>query len=84
MSSSDIAASDTEKPPFTKNDPEAGLYATHSAPQVGQISHLHHHAPLSPFRARIQGLVEKYGGESVGVEQLSEEDRDPNQKPRSE
>lgn len=79
-----MSSSDIEKGPQHASEPEYGLYSVDSRPQVGQITHLRHHAPLSPFRARFERLVEKYGGESVGVEQLSEEDRDPNQKPRSE
>lgn len=74
-------SSNTEK--FTPVTNDSITYDINSNRQVGQITHLSHHAPLSPFQARIERFVEKYGGETIGVQRLAEEDRDVSQKPIS-
>jgi hypothetical protein len=69
-----------------KKGPEPDLYQTDSGPRQGQVTHINN---LRDFEAvpgiwsRVHALSEKIGAETIGVEQLPEEARNPNQKPRS-
>jgi hypothetical protein len=66
--------------------PEAALYQTDSGPQEGQVGHINNLRDFSEvpsFWSKFHAFTEKLGAETIGVEQLPEEARDPNQKPHS-
>ena len=66
-----------------KTDPEPALYETDSDPRQGQVTNLGDIITIPSRWRRVHGWSEKLGAETIGCQQLPEEARDVNQKPRS-
>lgn len=69
-----------------KKGPEPELYQTDSGPrqgQVAQVKNLRDFESVPGIWDKVHLLSEKLGAETIGVEQLPEEARNPDQKPRS-
>lgn len=68
----------------TKN--AEALYQTDSGPREGHVGHvtnLTDFAEVPSFWSGLHRLSAKLGAETIGVEQLPEEARNPDQKPHS-
>ncbi|CZR51321.1 related to Purine-cytosine permease fcyB [Phialocephala subalpina] len=69
-----------------KKGPEPDLYQTDSGPRQGQVTRIKNLRDLEEVPSvwtKVHLLSEKLGAETIGVEQLPEEARNPNQKPYS-
>lgn len=69
-----------------KKGPEPDLYQTDSGPRQGQVTQIKNLRDLEEIPSvwtKVHLLSEKLGAETIGVEQLPEEARNPNQKPYS-
>jgi hypothetical protein len=63
--------------------PEPAIYETDSGPRQGQATYLGDIVTIPSRWRKVHGLSEKLGAETIGCQQLPEEARDVNQKPRS-
>ena len=63
--------------------PEPALYETDSGPRQGQVMNLGDIVTIPSRWKKVHVWSEKLGAETIGCQQLQEEARDVNQKPRS-